>query len=134
MPTGYFNNKKITKVYIGSNVVYRDAPIIIEPIMTLQAVHIDAAKSKNILMYLNDVTAKVGDVVYTNDVLRVKATGTTFKRAPSYYQSNPPISSQTNFENRISASEYSTSFPYGYDTDGVRAAWSASVGFNFPLN
>ena len=134
MPTGYFNNKKITKVYIGSNVVYRDAPIVIEPIFTLQPVHIDAAKSKDILMYLNDVTAKVGDVVYTNDVLRVKARYTTFKRPPSYYQSNPPITSQTNFENKISASEYSTSFPYGYDTDGVRASWSASVGFNFPMN
>ena len=134
MPTGYFNNKKIKKVYIGSNVIYRDAPIVIEPIFTLQEVHINAAKSKNILMYLNDVTAKVGDVVYTNDVLRVKARYTTFKRAPSYYQSNPPSSSQTYFENKISDSEYSTSFPYGYDTDGVRAAWSASIGFNFSLN
>lgn len=134
MPTGYFNNKKISKVYIGSDVVYREAPIVIEPIMTLQLVHINAAKDKDILMYLNDVTAKVGDVVYTNDVLRVKARYTTFVRAPSYYQSNPPQSSQTSFENKISNSEYSTSFPYGYDTDGVRAAWSESIGFNFPLN
>lgn len=134
MPTGYFNNKKITKVYIGSDVVYREAPIVIEPIFTLQLVHINAAKDKDILMYLNDVTAKVGDVVYTNDVLRVKARYTTFVRAPSYYQSNPPKSSQTSFENKISNSEYSTSFPYGYDTDGVRAAWSESIGFNFPLN
>lgn len=134
MPTGYFNNKKITKVYIGSNVIYREAPLVIEPIFTLTTVHIDAAKNKDILMYLNDVTAKVGDVVYTNDVLRVKARYTTFLRAPSYYQSNPPSTSQTSFENKISASEYSTSFPYGYDTDGVRAQWSATVGFNFPLN
>ena len=134
MEAGYFNNKKIKRVYIGNNVIYRDAPIVIEPILTLQQVHIDAAKNKNILMYLNNVTAQVGDVVYTNDVLRVKARYTTFKRAPSYYQSNPPSSSQTSFEKKISASEYSTSFPYGYDTDGARAAWSASIGFNFSLN
>lgn len=128
---GYFNNKKITKVYIGSDVVYREAPVVIEPILTLQSVHIDASKKKNVLMYLNNVTAKVGDVVYTNDVLRVKATGTTFKRAPSYYQSNPPITSQTSFENKISDSEYSTSFPYGYDEE---REWSKTFGFNFPMN
>lgn len=131
---GYFDGKKISTVYLGTTLIYKEEveEEEIVPRMTIQNVHIDASKKKGTELYVNNERAKVGQVVMSNDLLRIVIPSSSrymFTRAPSYYQKEPPNTSQTSFEIKVSEDEWATRFPYGYDEE---REWSKTFGFNIP--
>lgn len=131
---GYFDGKKISTVYLGTTLIYREEveEEEIVPRMTIQRVHIEANDKKGTRLYVNDARAKEGQVVMSNDLLRIvmpESSRYTFTRAPSYYQKDPPVTSQTSFEIKVSEDEWATRLPYGYDEE---REWSKTIGLNIP--
>lgn len=132
--SGYFGTKEIEKVYIGSNLIYRNAPAVIEEIMTLKQVHINAFATNNAKLYLNDVLAKAGDIVYTGDVLTGIADDAgwrkfKFKRSPNYYSADEGAGYRASFEIKVSDYEYKTTLPKGYSNPS-KEDWSDTYGFS----
>ena len=131
---GYFDGKKISTVYLGTTLIYKEEveEEEIVPRMTIQRVHIEANNKKGTTLYVNDVRAKEGDIVMSNDLLRIvmpSSSRYTFTRAPSYYQKDPPNTYQTSFEIKVSEYEWATRLPYGYDEE---REWSKTIGLNIP--
>lgn len=131
---GYFDGKKISTVYLGTTVIYKEEveEEEIVPRMTIQRVHIEANDKKGTRLYVNDERAKEGQVVMSNDLLRIvmpSSSRYTFTRAPSYYQKEPPATYQTSFEIKVSEDEWATRLPFGYDEE---REWSKTIGFNIP--
>lgn len=131
---GYFDGKKISTVYLGTTLIYKEEveEEEIVPRMTIQRVHLDANSKKGTLLYVNNERAKEGQVVMSNDLLRIvmpSSSRYTFTRAPSYYQKEPPNTSQTSFEIKVSEDEWATRLPYGYDEE---REWSKTFGLNIP--
>lgn len=118
MPTGYFNNKKITKVYIGSTEIYKEEEEVVEEPLFIIGTDFNSTNSRVMLMVTKreggNVKATVGDPFYEGDKLRVVLTDWAykFKAAPTYR----PEGSGTSiaFETKTSDQEYSTKFPQGY--------------------
>ena len=118
MPTGYFNNKKITKVYIGSTEIYKEEEEVVEEPLFIINSDFNSTNTRVMLMVTKreggSKKATVGDPFYEGDKLRVVLTDWAykFKAAPTYI----PEGSTTRiaFETRTSDQEYSTKFPQGY--------------------
>lgn len=119
MPTGYFNNKKITKVYIGSTEIYKEEEEVVEEPLFIIGTDFNSTNTRVMLMVAKreggSKKATVGDPFYEGDTLRVVLTDWAYKfnGAPTYR----PKGSTTRipFETRTSNQEYSTTFPQGYD-------------------
>lgn len=115
---GYFDGKKISKVYLGTTVIYKEK-VAEEPMFIIDSSFVPSAR-ENVIITVSKPNgsvkrATVGDPFYKGDTLRVITPEWTLKfdGAPTYRPKGS--STRIPFETKVSNQEYATTFPQGYD-------------------
>lgn len=116
---GYFGGKKISTVYLGTTLIYKEEVEEEEPMFLIDS---RLVKSGNRWIFIrrkdgSTMQPKTGDPFYEGDRLRAVLTDATYKfnGAPTYIPMDTSEGDRLPFEGKSSDQEYWTEFPKGYN-------------------
>lgn len=116
---GYFNGKKISTVYLGTTVIYKEE---VEEDLPMFLIDSRLVKSGSRWIFIrrkdgSTMQPVVGDPFYEGDRLRAVLIDATYKfnGAPTYIPMDTSEGDRLSFEGKSSDQEYWTEFPKGYN-------------------
>ena len=116
---GYFDGKKISTVYLGTTLIYKEEVEEKEPMFLIDSKLVDRGV-RSLFIIRKDGTSeksKVGMPFYKGDTLRavIYDESLKFNKAPTYIPMDTSTGAKLSFEIKVSDQEYRTKFPKGYN-------------------